>query len=250
MLLLLIVIYKRPLELLLVLGRIYRYTDCKESACNEGDLGSIPGLGISSGGGHGKPLQYSCLENPHVQRSLVGYSPWVCKESDMTEQLSTAQHKDSNTSSQTSLSWQSDGVMGSNIKWRTIWENSRTVYPHILKICLFWIYQHIHNMEFIMLKKNYESLKILGIYHIWNIKLYKYLSFHPFIHLTNYVSGPYTVDHVEQNTDFGFEYLIWHSLTVRFRGSYLISTGCPFFIYKTRITIFNLMWTGRLNEML
>ena len=152
-----------------------------------------------------------------------------------------------NTSSQTSLSWQSGRVMGSNIKWRTIWENSRTLYPHILKICLFWIYQHIHNMEFIMLKKNYESLKILGIYHIWNIKRYKYLSFHPFIHLTNYVSGPYTVDHV---STFGFEYLIWHSLTVRFRGSYLISTGCPFFIYKTRTTIFNLMWTGRLHEML
>ena len=43
MLLLLIVIYKGPLELLLVLGWIYRYTDSKESACNEGDLGSIPG---------------------------------------------------------------------------------------------------------------------------------------------------------------------------------------------------------------
>ena len=31
-------------------------------------------------------LQYSCLENPHGQRSLVGYSPWTYKESDMTEQ--------------------------------------------------------------------------------------------------------------------------------------------------------------------
>ena len=36
----------------------------------------IPGLGRSSGGGHGNPLQYSCLENSHGQRSLVGYSPW------------------------------------------------------------------------------------------------------------------------------------------------------------------------------
>ena len=34
-------------------------------------------------------LQYSSLENPHGQRSLVGYSPWGCKESDMTEWLST-----------------------------------------------------------------------------------------------------------------------------------------------------------------
>ena len=38
--------------------------DGKESACNAGDLGSIPGLGRSPGGGHGNPLQYSCLENP------------------------------------------------------------------------------------------------------------------------------------------------------------------------------------------
>ena len=38
-------------------------------------------------------LQYSCLENPHGQRSLVEYSPWGQKESDMTEQLSTAHEK-------------------------------------------------------------------------------------------------------------------------------------------------------------
>ena len=47
----------------------------KESACNAGDAGLIPGLGRSPGGGHGSPLKYSCLENPHGQRSLVGYSP-------------------------------------------------------------------------------------------------------------------------------------------------------------------------------
>ena len=35
----------------------------KESTCNAGDLGTIPGLGRSPGGGHGNPLQYSCLEN-------------------------------------------------------------------------------------------------------------------------------------------------------------------------------------------
>ena len=35
----------------------------KESACNTGDLGSIPGLGRSPGEGNGKPLQYSYLEN-------------------------------------------------------------------------------------------------------------------------------------------------------------------------------------------
>ena len=57
----------------------------KESACNLGDLGSILGLGASPGGGHVNPLQYSCLENPHGQRSLAGYSPGVQKESDTTE---------------------------------------------------------------------------------------------------------------------------------------------------------------------
>ena len=47
----------------------------------------IPGLGRSCGGGHGNPLPYSCLENPYGQRSLVGYSPWGCKESDTTKRL-------------------------------------------------------------------------------------------------------------------------------------------------------------------
>ena len=46
-------------------------SNSKESACNLGDLGSIPGLGRSHGGWHGNLLQYSCLENPHGQRSLV-----------------------------------------------------------------------------------------------------------------------------------------------------------------------------------
>ena len=62
----------------------------KESTCNGEDLGSIPGLGRSPREGHENPLQYSCLENPHGQRSPVGYSPWGHKESVMTEQLTTA----------------------------------------------------------------------------------------------------------------------------------------------------------------
>ena len=66
-------------------------SDDKKSTCNAGCLGSIPGLGRSPGGGHGNPLQYSCLENPHGQWSLVGYSPWGRKESDTTEWLSTQQ---------------------------------------------------------------------------------------------------------------------------------------------------------------
>ena len=67
-------------------------SDSKESACNAGDLGSIPGLGNSPGGRHRNPLQYSCLENRHGQKNLEGYSPWSRKESDTTERLSAA-HK-------------------------------------------------------------------------------------------------------------------------------------------------------------
>ena len=57
----------------------------KESACNAEDSGSILGWGRSPGEGNGNPLQYSCLENPMEQRSLVGYSAWGHKESDTTE---------------------------------------------------------------------------------------------------------------------------------------------------------------------
>ena len=60
-----------------------------KSACNVRDLGSNLGLGRSPGGGHGNPLHYSCLKNPHGQRSLAGCSRWGHKESDVTERLST-----------------------------------------------------------------------------------------------------------------------------------------------------------------
>ena len=65
----------------------------KESAHNVGDLGSIPWLERCPGRGHGNPLQYSCLENPHGQKSLEGYSPCGCKELNTTERLNTAQQK-------------------------------------------------------------------------------------------------------------------------------------------------------------
>ena len=63
-------------------------SDRKESACNVGDQGSIPGLGRSPGGGLGNLLQYSCLKKSHGQRSLAVYSPRGHKESDTTEWLS------------------------------------------------------------------------------------------------------------------------------------------------------------------
>ena len=64
-------------------------SDGKESICNVRDFSSFPGLGGFPGGGHGNPLQKTCLENPHGQRCLVGYSPWGHKELDTTQQLRT-----------------------------------------------------------------------------------------------------------------------------------------------------------------
>ena len=63
-------------------------SDGKESACNAGDLGSIPGKVRSTGEGNGYPLQYSCLENS-MDRGVHGRgeSPWGPKVSDTTGQL-------------------------------------------------------------------------------------------------------------------------------------------------------------------
>ena len=58
--------------------------DLSANAEDVRDSGSIPGLGGSPGEGNGSPLLYSCLEKPHGQRNLVGYSPWGHKESDTT----------------------------------------------------------------------------------------------------------------------------------------------------------------------
>ena len=65
--------------------------EVKNLPASAGDLrdeGSVNVLGRSPGGGHGNPLQYSFLDDPHGQRRLAGYSPWGHKESDMTELLS------------------------------------------------------------------------------------------------------------------------------------------------------------------
>ena len=58
-------------------------------------MSSVRGSGRSPGGGHGNLLQYSCLENPHGQSSLVGYCPRGHKEWDTTKATNHArmQHK-------------------------------------------------------------------------------------------------------------------------------------------------------------
>ena len=64
-------------------------SDGKESACNAGDPGSISGLGRSPGEGHGNPFQFSCLENRHGQRGLLGYSPWGPKSRRLSDEAHT-----------------------------------------------------------------------------------------------------------------------------------------------------------------
>ena len=58
----------------------------EKSACNVGDLGSIPESGKSPGEGNGNPLQYSCLENPMDRRAWGAIVYAVTKDSDTTKQ--------------------------------------------------------------------------------------------------------------------------------------------------------------------
>ena len=66
-----------------------RWQWLKNPSTDTGDTGSIPRSGRTPGRGNGNPLQHSCLKNPMDQRNLVGYSPWGCKESNMTEYTHT-----------------------------------------------------------------------------------------------------------------------------------------------------------------
>ena len=72
---------------------LLRWLNDKEPPCQAGDMGSILGLRRSSGEGNGNPLQCCCWKS-HGQRSLVGYSAWGYKESDMTKWLNNNKEKD------------------------------------------------------------------------------------------------------------------------------------------------------------
>ena len=102
----------------------------KKSACNDGDLGLNPGSGKSPGGGGGNPLQYSCLENPHGQRSLAGYSPWSHKESDTTEQLTLwAFHVVKNLPANAGVMRRGFDPWVGKIPWRRVWQPTPIVLP-------------------------------------------------------------------------------------------------------------------------
>ena len=62
-------------------------SDGKESVCNAGDLGSIPGSGRSPGKRNGYTLQYSFLKIPWIEEPDRLQSTWGCKELDMTKRL-------------------------------------------------------------------------------------------------------------------------------------------------------------------
>ena len=61
----------------------------KESSCDAGDVGLIPGLERSSGGGHGNPFQYSCLENPMDRGAWQATVHWVTQSRTRLKRLST-----------------------------------------------------------------------------------------------------------------------------------------------------------------
>ena len=89
----------------------------KETACNAGDLGSIPGW-------ERFPWKRKCQPTPvflpgesHEQRHFAGYSPWGCKESEMTEQLSLT-HTERRTRIRR---------MGNGGDWREMWGDAYTV---------------------------------------------------------------------------------------------------------------------------
>ena len=82
------VCFLEPLLTPTVVTQAPQWLSGKESISNAvstGDPGSILRCRRFPGGGHGYPLQYSCLKIPHGQRSLVGYSSYGCKELDTTE---------------------------------------------------------------------------------------------------------------------------------------------------------------------
>ena len=122
-------------------------SDGIESACIAGDLGWIPDLGRSTGGRHGSPLQYSCLENPHGQRSLVGYgSPWGSQWVRHYWEINTFINYDfvpKILSISSSLYSAINKAIKTGFKFSKIWKFSKTT--------LFWISDnaYIHYMSMI-----------------------------------------------------------------------------------------------------
>ena len=91
-------------------------SDSKESTCKAGDLGLIPGLGRSLGGGHENPLQYFCLENPDGLRSLTSYIQSI--ESQRVRHDWVTKHTHTHTHTQASIS----PITSLGLKCQMVWE--------------------------------------------------------------------------------------------------------------------------------
>ena len=106
--------------------------------CNAGDPVSIPGLGRSTAEENGNPLQYSCLENPHGQRSLLGYCPRGRKDLDTTERLTLSLLFIYLLESPSSMEgWVSWLVGGASVCWRE--EGGRAYGNHYSTTYLVWL---------------------------------------------------------------------------------------------------------------
>ena len=130
----------------------------KESACNSGDAGSIPGLGRSLGGRHGNPLQYSCLENPHAQRSLTGYSPWGLKKLATTE---ATEHKCMRTSQVCTFLQILTSLLSP--QW---WSMTSCILSLGRKFHNFYFLKVMLLMDFHLIKENVQ------FFHLWMLLLY------------------------------------------------------------------------------
>jgi len=112
-------------------------SDSKESTCNSEDLGLIRGLGRSPGGGNGYPLPTPVFlpGESHGQRSLIGYSPWGCKESGMTEQLTLS------FPFHNQLIKETQGSSSSPVYQLSLWKHvlAPSPFPFLTSFPHFWI---------------------------------------------------------------------------------------------------------------
>ena len=130
-------------------------SDSKESACNAGDLGSIPGMERSPEGGHINPLQYSCLRNPmdREQRSLVSYRVrygWATKHSTLFNIHS---------------SWEKTAFKSCDVAWHWL--------PLLVAVCSNLFYLNLCDMQSPKWKTKIERLYNLlhSIYHTFKLFL-------------------------------------------------------------------------------
>ena len=144
-------------------------SDSKESACNVGDLGLIPVLGRFPGGWHGNPLQNSCLENPHGQRSLAVYSPQGHKESDMTEQLSTHTHTHTHTHCAKAFEFNQVLFIFAFTSITLGDRLTKDIAATFVKVCLMWIALNLQ-----------ITLRSLNVLPVLNLPIHEHRNVFPF----------------------------------------------------------------------